>query len=150
MALDASQILGSPQLAGVKVNPRGAAKSRIAGSAGAGVGGIVGGALGASADKIAGRQPQGASETPKFGRVAYLAVSEDELALIKLKGLVTFALDEVIARVPRSDVASAELGSGIAPSLTITFADRDSWRLEVPRPSKKDAQAVVHALGNHS
>jgi hypothetical protein len=92
------------------------------------------------------RQGRVGSETPKFDRVAYLAVTEDELALIKLKGLVTFTLDEVIARVPRSDVASAELGSGIASSLTITFGDRDSWQLEVPRPSKKNAQAVVDAL----
>jgi hypothetical protein len=148
MALDASQVLGSPQLAGVKVNPKGAARSRVAGSAGAGVGGIVGGALGATSDLMAARrQGQVASETPKFGRVGYLAVTEDELALITLKGLVTFTLDEVIARVPRSDVASAELGSGIASSLTITFGDRDSWQLEVPRPHKKNAQAVVQALG---
>jgi hypothetical protein len=149
MALDASQVLGSPQLAGVKVNPRGAARSRVAGSAGFGVGGILGGVIGATAGTRAERrQAQIASETPKFGRVGYLAVTEHELALIKLKSsLVTFELDEVIARVPRSDVASAELGRGLASSLTITFGNRDSWQLEVPRPQKKQAQAVVHALG---
>jgi hypothetical protein len=148
MALDASQILGSPQVAGVKVSPKGFTKSVAAGSAGVGVGGIVGGAISATAGMRADRrQAQLASETPKFGRVAYLAVTEDELALIKLKGLVTFTLDEVIERVPRSDVASAELGRGIAPSLTIRFGNRDSWQLEVPRVAKKDAQAVVHALG---
>jgi hypothetical protein len=93
------------------------------------------------------RQAQMASDTPTFGRVAYLAVTEDELALIKLTGVVTFKLDEVIERVPRSDVESAELGGGLASSLVITFGNRDSWQLEVPRPSKKDALAVVHALG---
>jgi hypothetical protein len=149
MALDASQVLGSPQLAGVKVNPRGAAKSKAAGPAGAAVGGIVGAVYGATAGMRAERQQmQVAAETPEFGRVAYLAVTQDELALIKLKSsLVTFTLDEVIVRIPRSDVASAELGRGIASSLTITFGNGDSWQLEVPRPSKKHAQAVVHALG---
>lgn len=148
MALDASQVLGSPQLAGVKVSPKGFTKSVAAGSAGVGVGGLVGGAISATAGmKAQRRQAHLASETPKFGRVAYLAVTEHELALIKLTGRLTFKLDEVIERVPRSDVASAELGRAIAPSLTITFANRDSWQLEVPRVAKKDAQAVVHALG---
>jgi len=108
-------------------------------------GGVIGATAGTRAER---RQAEIASETPKFGRVGYLAVTAHELALIKLKSsLVTFELDEVIARVPRSDVASAELGRGLAPSLTITFGNRDSWQLEVPRPQKKQAQAVVHALG---
>ena len=148
MALDASQVLGSPQLAGVKVSPRGLAKSTALGSAGLGVGGILGGAISATAGAKAGRrQAEMASETPKFGRVAYLAVTAEEVALIKLTGLATFKLDQVIERVPRSDVASAELGRSIAPSLTITFGNRGSWQLEVARIAKKDAEAVVRALG---
>lgn len=147
MALDASQLLGSPQLAGVKVGPRGFAKSTAAGSAGIGVGGILGGAISGTAGARAGRrQAQMASETPSFGRVAYLAVTDDELALIRLTGLATFKLDQVIERVPRGEVASAELGRGIAPSMTITFGNRGSWQLEVARVAKKDAEAVVHAL----
>jgi hypothetical protein len=150
MALDASSVLGSPQLAGVKVNPRGAGRSKIAASAALG-GGVVGAAIGAGAGMKAERkqaQIASASETPNFGRLAYLAVTEDELALIRLKsGMVTVHLDEVIACVPRSDVASAELGGGVSPSLTITFGTGGSWQLEVPRPSKKHAQEVVHALG---
>jgi hypothetical protein len=137
MALDASQVMGSPQLAGVKVNPRGMAK-RVAGG--------VAGRL--PARIVYGSSDQTTSESPNFGRLAYLAVTDDELALIKLKsGLVTLKLDEVIMRIPRSDVASAELGSGIASPLTITFGNGDSWELEVPPPNQKHAQAVVHALG---
>jgi hypothetical protein len=50
MALDASQILGSPQVAGYKVNPRGTNKavmSRSGGGAGlaGAVGGVVAGAI---------------------------------------------------------------------------------------------------------
>jgi hypothetical protein len=149
MGLDASQVLGSRQLAGVKVSPKGFTMSVAAGSGGVGVGGLLGGAISATAGRKAERrQAQMASATPEFGRAAYLAVTESELALIKLKsGLVTFKLDEVIERVPRSDVASAELSGGIAPSLTITFANRDSWKLEFGRVAKKDAKAVVHELG---
>ena len=148
MALDASQLLGSPQLAGVKVSPRGLTKSTAFGSAGLGVGGLLGAAVSATAGGHAGRQQAGmAAETPKFGRVAYLAVTSEELALIKLTGAVTFKLDQVIVRAPRSEVASAELGRSLAPSLTITFGDGRSWQLEVARVSKKDAESVVRALG---
>jgi hypothetical protein len=153
MALDASSVLGSPQLAGVKVNPRGAGRTTAAASIGLG-GGIVGAAIGAGAGMKAGQKQAGiaaASETPAFGRLAYLAVTESELALIKLKsGMVTVHLDEVIVRVGRSAVASSEMGGGISPSLTITFGDGGSWQLEVPRPSKKHAQEVIHALGGHA
>jgi hypothetical protein len=136
MAFDASTVLGSPQLAGVKVNPRGMSK-RVAGN--------VVGRL--PARIVYGSSGQTTSEAPNFGRLAYLAVTDSELALIKLKsGLVTSKLDEVIVRIPRSDVVSAELGSGIVTPLAITFGNGDSWQLEVPPPNKKHAQAVVHAL----
>ena len=86
------------------------------------------------------------SETPQFG--GYLAVTDDELAFIKVKsGLVRLRLDEVVARVPRREVASAELGRGLALPLTITFANGGRWEWEVPWPSKKHAEGVVDALG---
>jgi hypothetical protein len=137
MAFDASTMLSSPQLAGVKVNPKGMAK-RVSGG--------VAGSL--PARIVYGKTDQTTSQTPNFGRLAYLAVTDSELALITLKsGLVTSKLDEVIARIPRSEVQSAELGSGLASPLKITFSNGDTWQLEVPPPNKKHAQAVVHALG---
>ena len=151
MAIDAAEVLGSPQLAGVKVNPRGLGKSRGASASGAGVGGVVGAAISATRQQKAGQQKAewaSTSQTPDFGRLAYLAVSSSELALIKLKsGLVTVKLDEVVVRLSRSDVRSAELGKGTSTApLTITFANGDTWQLEVPGPSKKHARAVVDAL----
>jgi hypothetical protein len=136
MALDASQVLGSPQIAGVKVNPSGMAKR---------VGVAIAGTL--PARIVHGPSGQTTSNAPKFGRLAYLAVTADELALVKLKsGLVTLKLEEVLARVPRSEVASAELGSGLAPPLAITFGSGESWQLEIPPPNRKHAQAVVDTL----
>ncbi len=140
MALDASRLLGSPELAGVKVNPRGMAKKVTSG--------VEVGVSRLAAPILFGKSNPTPSETPKFGRNAYLAVTDSELALIKLKsGVVRLKLDEVVARVPRSEVASAELGGGVALPLTITFADGGSWQLEVPWPSKKHAHAVVQTLG---
>lgn len=152
MALDASQIMGSPQLAGVKVNPRGAGKSKGAAFSGM-YGGLIGAGISAAASMRA-EQSQAriaaGAETPKFGRIAYLAVTPGELALIDVKSkVVTTYLGEVIARVPRSEVASVELGSGgiYSPPLIVTFSSGDTWELEVPRPSKKHAQDVMQALG---
>ena len=150
MGLDASQVLGSAQVAGAKVSPRGMGRSITFSSAGMS-GGAVGAVVGAAASGRANRRQQeiaATSETPKLGRFAYLAVTGDEVALIKLKsGLVSQKLTEVVARVPRSQVASAELGSGqLAPELTVSFRDGDTWLLEVPRISKKDAEDVVRML----
>ena len=151
MAIDASQILGSEQLAGVKVNRRGYGKSFGAQAAPTNAG-VAGAVIKARREQKADQEKAqwaATSQTPEFGRNAYVAVTANELALIKLKsGIVSLKLDEVVARVPRSDVASAELGSGTSTvSLTISFAGGETWQLEVPRPSKKHAQEVVHALG---
>lgn len=151
MAIDASQLLGAPQRAGAKVQPRGFGKKVVAGSAGMYVGGAVGAVISAAGQQKAGKQQaqfDAASETPKFGRLAFLAVTDDELALVKLKsGLVSMKLDEVLVRVPRNEVSEVELGTGITTMpLTISFQDADVWQLEVPRVAKKDAEELVRVL----
>jgi len=153
MAHDASAILGSPQLAGVKVNPRGMAKKQSAPFVGM-YAGVVGAAISATASGRANKQAakyDGESEAPKFGRLAWLAVTADELALVELnlKGQVGLELKDVIVRVPRSEFASAELGGAaniFSPPLTINFKRGERWELEVPRPSRKQAKRVVDAL----
>jgi hypothetical protein len=135
MAFNASHIIGSPELVGVTVLPRGMSKRQ---------GSATGGSLPA---RIA--TGETASDAPNFGRMAYLAVTDSELALVKVKtGRWTTKLDEVIVRIRCTDVASAELGSGVICPLTITFGNGDIWRLEVSRLNKRHAQAVVHALGS--
>jgi len=158
MAIDATAILGAPQLAGVKVNPLGFGK-RTAGKFGAaGAGGGVAGAISAGVTNAIGMKAEkraklaaAESRTPQFGRLAYLAVTDGELALVELvqDGMVGLRLQEVIERVPRSDVASAQLSrAGIySPPLTLGFTDGNTWRLEVPLPSRKQAKEVVRALG---
>ena len=141
MAHDASQLLAAQQLAGTTVNPRGygwkEGTARV---------GIVGPAIGYALSKHA---DEDGSETPKFPRIAFLAVTDQEVALLKIgSGGVNGRLEEVMARVPRSDVASAEVSGGVLRcEVTINFTDGGSWELEVSRLIRKQAADVVHALG---
>jgi hypothetical protein len=154
MARDASEVLGSPQLAGVTVNPRGLAKSRSLGMSGI-YAGLIGAVVSSFASMKAGQKQAkiaAESQTPEFKRIALLAVTADELALVslvKIKGKSGLEPQDVIVRVPRGEVASAELGGGgiYSPPLTITFRNGDIWQLETPRPFKKKAQEVVQLFG---
>lgn len=149
MGLDASGLLGSPQIAGARVNPKGFAKKTITRSA-AGHAGLVGAAVNArTAYKAQEAQAAAAaeSETPRF-KLAYIALTADELALVKLKpGLVSTKMDEVMLRVPRAEVASVEMGGGFSSALTVTLNDGGQWLLEVPKVSKKDAEKLVAEIG---
>lgn len=89
------------------------------------------------------------SSAPDFGDTGYLAVTNSELVLIKVeRGALRSHLRGVLARVPRGEVASAELESSAvsASTVTITFANGQKWVLEAPRPSRGQARAVTHAL----
>ncbi len=139
MAPDASRVLGSPQLASAKVWHRGQ-------------GWLTAARVNFSADAVLlaplvawmmfGPRPDRApAQTPRFGFVALLAVTKDELALVSLKARAPAG---VIARVPLSEVRAFDLSRarGVWP-LTITFGDGDIWRLEVPRHNKKAASAIA-------
>jgi hypothetical protein len=145
VALDASRVLGSPQLAAAKVWPRGQAWRAAV-------------RVNYSADAVLlaplvawlmfGPRPDSSpAQTPRFGRVALLAVTRDELALISLKARAPAG---VIARVPLGQVKAFDLGHarGVWP-LTITFGNGDNWRLEIPRFNKKAAGAVALAVSGH-
>ncbi len=144
---DASSALRAPQLAGTWVNSKGTARKLVSSVAGRELAGAVGSI---AAGTIAGRSADGVTDTPDFGRDAYLAISENEVALVKTKqGLMKLKLtDEVHARAERSAVAHAALGSGkLACPLTITFVNGSRWELDVPRGGKSAAEKVVGLLG---
>lgn len=55
--------------------------------------------------------------------------------------------DEVLARVPRAQVASAELDEGkLLSHLTIAFTNGAIWQFDIPRQGKNTAKSVVRAL----
>jgi len=138
MAADASEALGSPQVAGVFVNPTGFGRRAVAMS----VGGVVGGV-------IAARTTSNQTGVPAFGRVGYLAASESDIALLKTKsGLMNMKVtDQVLARRQRSEIASVHIDGGVlASKLTIQFTDGDEWLFDVPRAKARDARQFVQTV----
>jgi hypothetical protein len=147
MAHDASGVLGAPQVAGTLVNPKGMTKKMTASVAGGEVAGMAGNL---AAGLATGPAYAGAPDVPNFGRVAYVAASDRELALVKTKtGAFSMKLtDQVLARVPRSDIASSELAQGaLLSKLKIVFANGVTWEFDIPKQAKKTAQGLVTALG---
>jgi len=147
MADDASRALGAPEVAGSPLNPKGLTNKVTASAAGSQIGGAIGNV---GAGVIAGRTSGAAAEMPSFGRVGYVAVSEDDVALVKTKtGAFKMKIsDEVLARVPRSEVASVELDQGVLLShLKIELTNGVGWQFDVPKQAKKTAQGVTRALG---
>lgn len=147
MASDASLALGAPEIAGTFVNPKGFAKKMTASVAGGQLAGAVGSV---AATAIAGRSSRRAPDLPSFGRVGYVAVSEHEVAVVKVKvGAIKAKISgETLARAPREEVASAELDKGMLLShLTIAFSDGLVWEFDVPKQAKKTAVNLVRELG---
>ncbi len=134
MPVDVSAVLGHQQLAAATVNPRGSFRRRMA---------FQGGLTGALAGQLlTGKHPtKGQNQTPRFGAVGVLAVTEYEVALCKRA-----KQSAVYARMPLSEVSSAEYRRGLVGQVTITFRNGDTWYLEASVFFKKGAKAVVAVL----
>jgi hypothetical protein len=132
--LDASELLGAPQLAGVTVCPPGTSR-RL---------GLIFRGLGL----LAGNRRSDAAETPSFGTWGYLAATDRDFALIELQqGLAGMKPDHVVAQFPRSAVLSTELGAASpATPLTIEFTNGDRWALEVPPLSGNRARKLAEII----
>lgn len=145
---DASKALGAPEIGGAWIERKGFAKKEMNAIASAEIDGMLGAAVGTGLSGKA--TPKPTAETPSFGAYAYLALSASDLVLVKAKqGLTGLKLtDDVIASVPRSAVASVELGQGkVSSPFTITFSDGGTWELEVARARRRGAERVIAELG---
>ncbi len=144
IGVDASSVLGARVIARVQVAHIGEFR-RNATRMGAVVAGL--GAAGAIGARIAaGKSKAIPAQTPKFERrFATLAATDQELALVSHHLGVTAKPGEVITRIPRADVVSAEVGKGVAPPLTITLADGEFWQFEICNPG---ILALVPAWNN--
>ena len=161
MGLDASQFLGAPQLAAVKVNPPGLGKTVMARTMHTQVGtGLAAVAVSALADaavqtrlqRSAQQQRDAAAESsaPSFAKIALLAVTSGEIALIQVDARTTLKLTGVVlARMPRSEVVSFELGKTkplLAKPLTVTFRSGERWIFEVSAACKRGARSIAAVL----
>ncbi len=147
MARDASEALGARQLAGAAVMAKGHAlqnpRMRPAGLAGV----VAGEAIAAAARKHAAAHP---SQTPSFPRSAFVAVTDQEVALLRLGsgGVKNGRPSEILARVPRSEVASARVSAGFLRSnLAIGFRDGTTWEFETSPLVRRTLVNVANALG---
>ena len=131
---DGSNAARTGELAGSFVNPRGLTKKLSAARAGS----------------PAGDADEGASEIPSFGRVGYLSVTRDEIALVRTKAgaFRTTITDVALARVPRSAIASVVFDAGkLLSHLSIAFDNAVVWEFDIPLLNKRTAENVVRELG---
>lgn len=141
---DASAALGAPEVTGAWISSSGTARRIASTVSGMDGGGALGSTIAAAV--VGGGPPQKTVETPAFSGYAYLALSTTELVLVNGKqGLVGMKLTgEVIARAPRSAIASIELGEGkVAAPLTIVFRDGSRWDLEAARARRGAVERVI-------
>jgi hypothetical protein len=164
--IDASDLLGESQLAGVVVSPVGlfrrlessvtvgAGVVVVPGSTGPAIAGKLGGT---SASELRRADAEASVATPDCGQWGFLAVSERQLALTSTQPpkLVGRRLGEIVEHVARSTITAVELESGwrhfgvylfSSAPLRITFADGTTWTFEVARFYRRHAKRVVGAL----
>jgi hypothetical protein len=159
--LNASDLLGAPQIAGVAVNPIGWQRRAMAHTAYNGnrlspwIGDKLAGERGAQQRR---RDAAASDSTPKCGDSGYLAVTDTELALTTTEAAKRGAgrqLGQLVTRVPRSTLAHVEFAGGwlhptlyvlSAAPLRITFTDGTAWAFEVNRFSRRRAKHLVRTL----
>jgi hypothetical protein len=168
--IDASDLLGAPQIAGVEVSPVGFFRASEAKAAHATTGGFVPGTIRPTISERLGseraaeerRQDAAASKsTPNYGNWGHLAVTDTELALTTTepgKGGVGRRLGQLVTRVPRGTVAHVELAGGdwrhptlyilSSAPLRIAFTDGTAWAFEVKRFARRRAKHLVSTLQN--
>ncbi|WP_131172090.1 hypothetical protein [Propioniciclava tarda] len=125
---------GRPLIAGTNIVGKGWAK----GVAGQAVAGAIGGAVGSA---------MGTGSVAKIttGMKGFLALTADELLLMTLGGLMVLKPKDVVARVPRSEVASITMGkqNAVSAPLDVTFTAGSVWQFEVPRPTMANGRDLV-------
>lgn len=163
MGLNATELLGAEQLAGVRVNKQGFYLATLSRQGGKSMGGFssgaaggLGGVLGSSllarwARKKAKTQavntPQ--SSAPEFTQMAFLALTASDIALIGIDARATAKLTSVLAEVPRSQIAAVTLRSAgplISKPLTVIFTNGELWNLEVSAALKREARRIAAAF----
>lgn len=136
--MDASQVLGAPQIAGLIVVPRGfgaAALRTASNEIGTGLANAVGASLNQAMLRSSRRKGQELGDlvfdTPRFTAYGLLALTAQELALTT--GPRHRAI-KVLARMPRSEIVFADrLGHGFPTTFPVVIAFRNdhAWYLEV-------------------
>jgi hypothetical protein len=106
-------------------------------------------------ETAAGRAQATPARTLEFKGIGDLALTDIEPRTGPAKTcLLRLTRAEALVRIPRNDVASAELEQGLAPPLNITLASGQVWYFEIPNSGvlpvvlryRHQARAVAYAL----
>jgi hypothetical protein len=155
LALDASAVLGKPEVVGAQVSPLGTYKATVT-KVRTGNVQLVEGALfwrRALRRKLAAEQAEAAAaQTPSYGSRGYLALTDEDLVIVGVDASVRVKLTEPLTTISRTQVASAALGKagvilGSLP-LRITLTNGDEWAFEVPRLVRRKARRIVAELAD--
>lgn len=110
-----------------------------------GIGGLVGAAAGAAADRRS-----GGVATLARGKLGYLAVTADRVVIVHAKrgAFKPKATGEVIAELPRAELASARYRKGkVVGVFELELADGQTWAFDVGRAFAAGATKVANELG---
>jgi hypothetical protein len=87
------------------------------------------------------------STAPAFPKIAWLALTADEIALVEVDARTTLKMTGIVlARMPRSGVVSVDVKRSkplIASPITVGFRDGQVWIFEVPTGSKRKAKSLA-------
>jgi hypothetical protein len=93
------------------------------------------------------KEDNAASVTPVIGRSAFLAATADDLALVGInQKSLTGKLSDVLAQVPRSEVASVDYDGGFVSRLTVAFTDGSKWEFDVAKGGGKACKALAEEI----
>lgn len=130
MIKNGDEVAGSPLLGGVKVLGSGSGRAMASGAARVGFG----------------RQ----RESPlKPRQLAVVALTAEDFLLLNFKhGAIHPIATAVLARIPRSEVAGAEVPKSLSMNrMTVAFSDGSLWNFEVTKPNAGKARAIADQLG---
>ncbi len=132
----ASELLGEPVSAGVRLEAKEAAK-RMIGSA---LGGLVGEAL-------AGIDLKPAAVPGDHKGIHYVAVGSTKVGFFSVKqGFFRNSLDALLVQHPRSDVQKVEIEGGAMPTAHFVFQDGTHYVLKCPRINLGKLKKVQEVL----
>jgi len=130
MIKNGDEVAGSTLLGGVKVLGSGSGRMMAGGVAKLAFGGV--------------------RESPlKPRQLAVVALTAEDFLLLNFKhGAIHPIATGVLARIPRAEVAGAEVPRSISMNrMTVAFIDGSVWNFEVTKPNAGKARAIAELIG---
>ena len=136
MEKQASQMMGEPVSAGVKLESQDVMKEAV--------GGVIGGLL-------SGKSVKSAALPGNHNGPLYLGVGVSKIGFFSLKvGMIKVSLKEKLAEFPREDVKAFDVGKGYMPSVEVLLQDDTLYAFKCAKVNVKNAKKVEELLNTPS